>query len=364
MGFKKGRAARASANAAAAVAGQEQAEAAACHALDIRHDGGSCVFYTAHNGSEYKIDVAAMEQTNVLKGTQKTVHRLQVQGKNWMMWQYQARRNGHKQCMLSQYPKWVGFALEERWKALQSAGTGADASERALSETWQKIVRNLDDRTFESMFSSTSLLEVPPAAPDVDVDRIRSDLDSLEALDGCHVIELSKASSVDAQLRQAVFDRLVLSKWPSEQLVKATRWLLQLGFQPAATHCRQVALSCGSVAVLRVLLMEALVEVCGLELLESSATSSGQKQLLTGNGGWIQHSKLAVKVLLARGAVLGSHASRSKLLKKLESDGDSVWSRRILTAMGSPTAEFALPDLAVELIADFLGLPGQDLEDD
>jgi len=102
--------------------------------------------------------------------------------------------------------------------------------------------------------------------------------------------------------------------------------------------------------------MEAKVDVCGLEILETGP-SEIVKSFSVGNGGWIQRCKLPVKVLLARGAVLGDHGSRSKLLKRLERDGEILWARRILAAMGSGCSEVCFPDFVIQVVEDMLGLP-------
>lgn len=103
---------------------------------------------------------------------------------------------------------------------------------------------------------------------------------------------------------------------------------------------------------LRVLIVEARVEVVGLELFDATSISSS-KHFATAGQGWIQHCKQAVKVLLARGAVLGQHGSRSKLLKKLESEGDALWFDRVLSAIRSNEV-VAFPEAVIDLLQRFL----------
>merc|ERR1712048_400010 len=115
--------------------------------------------------------------------------------------------------------------------------------------------------------------------------------------------------ALDAELREAIFERLLQSRWSPSYVAASVRWLLQSGFQASPAHCRKTALLLGSVTVLRILLVEARVDVCGLELLEAGIGASAKQSaaLALGNSGWVQHSKQALKVLLARGAVLGNH---------------------------------------------------------
>lgn len=351
MGFKKGRAARAIANAAASIASQNSNDAAILDSLKIWNDGGSCVGYTACNGSEYKIDVATMEQINLGKGTLRKVHRRKGHDKHWTMWQFEASRSGNR-CTRSsisyiQYPKWVGFALEERWRYLQQAppSSNQSTSQRANLEAWRQVLSKFDKSSLMAIFNTADAdasqrkeLEIDTCNP-CEILGDKGDFDPKHAQ-----IQIRALMGVDATLQSVFFEHIVERNLPPLHLANGIRWLIGFGFQPSAAHCRTVALSCGSVTALRLLIMEADVDVCGLELLESGASAYG-KHLVVGNGGWIQHSKHAVKVLLARGALVGGQGSRSKLLKRVESDGDKLWARRLLDAMGTEFPEFVIQQL-------------------
>lgn len=355
MGFKKGRAARAKAKIASD--SMHDGEALGSDSFNIWHDDGSCVYYTACNGSEYRIDISTMTQTNVRKGTQRTIYRQQINtvSSTWIMWQFEARRNGHRLHMRSQYPKWVGFALNERWQALKSHGNETN-SEMDHDTAWSKVVNELDEAAFASIFEPY-IANAPLLEHESNSCAVGSDLANLVAVDQKQLrTRLTRATSRDANFHQALFDRLVLCKWSPKSLSNAIRLLLKQGFQASGEHCRTIALCCGSVMALRVLLVEAKVDVYGLEIFQAGPGSI-VKNLSVGNGGWVQRCKLPVKLLLARGAVLGDHGSRSKLLKRLECDGDSLWARRILDSMRSSCSDIFFPDFVIQIVEDMLGLP-------
>jgi len=347
MGFKKGRAARAAAKVEAA------SEAMTSGAMNIWNDGGSCVHYTASNGSEYKIDVATMEQTNVRKGTTRIVHRRRIPDTNWIMWQFESTRPERSRMRTAsdiayiQYPKFVGFALDERWRhfeSIQSESGRQSVSEKAIFEAWTRVVGQLDDSAFASIFNGSDNCS-ETYGPGQEACEALSRFDNQSHFDVSYATsEICTHVAADAALQQVMFDRLMRTELSPQALAHAIRWLLRRGLKASAAHCRKIAFSCGSLAALRVLIVEARVDVCGLDLLDSGASSSG-KHASAGHGGWIQHSKHAVKLLLARGAVLGGHGSKSKLLKKLEVDGDILWARRILDAMGEVFPEFVLVQL-------------------
>jgi hypothetical protein len=172
------------------------------------------------------------------------------------------------------------------------------------------------------------------------------DLDTGRTL--AHIRLLSRS---DSMLQEALFNRMVTSSCPPHVSARAIQWLLQNNFKATPQHCRKAAFSCGHVSAIRVMIMEAKVDVCGLDLSDVGTSSSSGKHGVEGHGGWIQHCKHAVKVLLARGAVLGSQGSRSKLLKRLESDGDNLWANRVLDAMGEE-----LPEIVMQQLRLFLGV--------
>merc|ERR1712217_889021 len=100
-------------------------------------------------------------------------------------------------------------------------------------------------------------------------------------------------------------------------------------------------------AVLRLLLLTE-VNVCGLVLFESGQKKGKRNQA---EGSWVQRSKNALRALMARGAKLGDDAPRSKLLKKLEEDGDTLWVERALD--GLQRAHPELPDGVIHRVQAF-----------
>lgn len=164
----------------------------------------------------------------------------------------------------------------------------------------------------------------------------------------------SRVSAAEPLLGECLFDRVLQSGWKPNEVAAAVRWLHKRGFQCKADHCRKAALIHGSLAVLRVLLVEARVDVRGLELLASApvASSRGQAAAKGGNGNsWVQRCKPAVKMLLARGAILGG-TTHSKLLKRLEEDATVLLKARVLAALCED-----LPDMLLGHIGDFAGVP-------
>jgi len=356
MGFRKGRAAKASANAVAASAAQAAVDAADADALNILDDGEYRVHYTAHNGSRYTIHVKDMKQTNVHKGTVRTVHRRQGHGKNWTMWQFEAsrapRRNyTHSSTVYIQYPKWVGFALEERWRHATSA-TGTSCEGQRYLADWKRLVNQIDEASFNTIFDASVRGDLQHSCHHTSRD-VLLQIEAAMSTDEADVTAMIRQLvNTDADLQQAMFDRIVLSQCAPTRLAAVLRWLLLHGFVATRAHCRQVGLATGSLVALRVLIVEAKVDVVGLELFDA-ASSSSFKHLATGGHGWIQHCKQSVKVLLARGAVLGHPGSRSRLLKKLESEVDALWYDRVLSAMRSNDVT-GFPDAVLDLIQLFL----------
>jgi len=347
MGFKKGRAARAAhaAQTAAEVASQERSAADA--ELHIRHDGGTCVTYIATNGSEYRIDVARMDQVNVKKGTSRAVFRHRGHG-TWTMWQYEAQRAEgrnytHSRKTYIQYPKWVASALEQRWKVMQ--GELGDCSAAAVATAqWRRAVADLDDATLRRVMELIECQQPGSTSPSDIVHSADEPKDELEDL---------VRSAVNAEaLRQVLADIVLQACWPTTLLVRSLRCLLRCGLQAKPKHCRIAAMSSGSLAVLRVLLIEANVDVCGLALFESGSTSAKKGQA---EGSWVHRCKGALKALMGRGATLGSNAPRSKLLKKIEEDGDALWVKRALESIRRNYSD--LPDCILQRIQGFFHEP-------
>lgn len=393
MGFKKGRAERAS------------REGMSCTAKvdGLRHDGKASVFYLAPNGFEYKIDVVNMVQVNVKKGTRRPVHRRQGHDKNWAMWQFEAaravgRNYTHSKTTYVQYPKEVCWSLEDRWRAVNlSAALGPQAEEeRDAREAWMAHLHGVGDAGLREAFRTwrirpnvvhahhtaypQTVSQVAVAlrqedGPDCGYSQLSCAVSALEngtqtsdrlamsasqqkdgddPSDNSPEHRLLASASGDARLLDALFEYVLQSKWPSQEISDAIRWLLASGFKTQPSHCRLAALKEGSLTVQRVLLMEANVDVRGFELLAEVPGSLAKQGSSSGSGSWIQRSKPAIKALLARGAVLGAHSSRSKLLRRLEEDGDMTWARLAYDGLCKERAE--VPDSALDCIRDFLGI--------
>lgn len=204
------------------------------------------------------------------------------------------------------------------------------------------------------------------------------------------VAELAAQASTDAALREVLLE-VALQKRPGwsaagAEVASAVRWLLAQGLLPTPRHCRRVALLHGGLAPLQVLLVEAAVDVRGLELLvaeerwmtleatEEQADRAGapvssraravdvaRRATAAGsigqpsNSGWVQRCKPALKALLARGAILGTQtSSKSKLLKRLEEDGNFLWAQRALDGLRRDQPDIPEPILC--RIGDFAGV--------
>lgn len=168
--------------------------------------------------------------------------------------------------------------------------------------------------------------------------------------------ELAAAAACSEALRELLLRSALRSGWRPRTVAAAVRWLLARGLCATPAHCRQAAMWQGSLTVLRVFLMEAHVDVRGLELLAAGGAAAKQAVVAVSGGStsWVQHCKQALKALLARGAVLGSHSSRSKLLRRLAEDGDALWACRALASLRCAYPE--APDAVLERIRHFVGL--------
>lgn len=330
MGYTKGRARRA-------------AEKLTEKHIAVRHDGTS-VLYEASNGRTYKIDVLDMIQLNLSKGTRRNVHRHQGHGKNWSMWQYEAERAEgrnytHSKTTLVQYPKEVCIALEDRFRHVRAAASlaeleGAQAVDRQRAESaWRRKLASFNGQRLREVFAEV------PTAPCAEE----------ELCAGALASEASK----DDGLREVLFEALLRQHgWPPRLVAEGIRWLRGKGLQLGAQHLRKATLLHGGLTPLRVLLMEMEppLDVMGLEILvdhRCAVVTNGN----TSGGGWVQRCKPALKALLARGAVLGSHSLQSRLLKRVEEDGMSLWVERVLESLRRCRPE--VPDLVLSRIADF-----------
>lgn len=321
MGFKKGRAIR------AAVAAEAPTETC----LNVHHDG-TCVIYTAPNGSEYRIDVAAMQQLDVNTGMCRAVFRKRGVGKFWH-WEFQAFTAGARNYTP---PKCVAVALEECWQA-QQVTDGEKCAGGTTSAHLHRSILMLDD---EALIGLVDILKLCESKAN---DATLAECDE-------KLIELAKAAATDEIVQQVLVDRVLQTTWPIEQVVCALRCLMRLGLRPTPAHCRLVAIGRGSLTLLRVLLVEGNVDVCGLVLFEGGATAPTKRSQAAGN--WVQRSKEALKALMARGAVLGHHAPPSKLLRKVEEDGNVLWTERALD--GLTRAHPEVPDGILERVRTFL----------
>lgn len=331
MGFKKGRAAR-----ALAAASDISSEALN---MKVCHDGGSCVTYTDSNGSEYTVDVASMEQMNTQTGACRRVFRL---SKPWPMWQFAPATAG---CRKHTPPKCVAIALEERFNTLHehdgdsSMAHGCRSIAKFDEAALWKLVESLEESwkeedAYKTREKSASLgptkdLTNRPAHPSR-AEEPNED-DATESAN--HLMLLSKAVLIDAALQQVLAERVFQAQWPQEWLLRAVRCLLRTGWRPVPADCRLVALGNGSLSLLR-LLLEVRVDVCGLMLFEpGSKAKRSQAAKRSQSEGWVQRSKNSLRALMARGAVLGEGAPPSKLLKKLEVEGDVLWVERALDGL-------------------------------
>lgn len=281
------------------------------------------------------------------------------------MWQFEAARERGTRCSLRgdltyvQYPKWVGFALDDRLKHWTCDNNPADAGNVKV-EVWRRVLGKLDDDDLTSLVEASNLSDWQGHSQPADSYKILEQIGNNEIWDfGSLKTQILAAIDNDCFLQNALFERVVQSAWSHLALADAMRWLLKHSFSPEASHCQAVAITCGSLTALRVLLVEAKVNVHGFPLLQNGS-SAWVKQCTAANGGWIQKSKKTVKALLARGAILGCQSSRSKLLKKLEVDGDQLWAMRVLNAIYASDLE--IPEVVIQLLEHFLGLSKDSLE--
>ncbi|CAK0891288.1 unnamed protein product [Prorocentrum cordatum] len=357
MGFKKGRAAR-SANLLAAPGDAPQDRfAAETSPVIVRHDGGTCVIYVDPTGSEYNVDVALMEQLNTRTGTRRRVFRLQGHGRVWPVWQFEAATEG---CRRYTPPKCVVFALEERFRILHE-----DCADHSGMHPHKAAVAELDEAALWKLVECLEEACCEKGADDIrkqwTSDMPTEDLTSMLAYSSAsimpsdrspdesleQVMTLVRAVLVDKVLQHALAERVLQAPWPHQRLLRAARCLLRCGWRPLPSNCRLVALGSGSLSLLR-LLLDAGVDVCGLVLFEPGKKRAKQSQ---SEGSWVQCSKNALRALMARGAVLGEGAPRSKLLKKLEEDGDALWVERALDGLQRACPE--LPDVVLRRLREF-----------
>ena len=345
MGYNKGRAAR-------------RAEKPSEKQIALRHDGSS-VIYEASNGRTYKIDVLDMVQLNISKGTRRNVHRHQGHGKNWSMWQYEAERAEgrnytHSKTTLVQYPKEVCIALEDRFREVRAFASlaeleGAAAVDRQRAQSaWRRKLLTFDAQRLRDVFQETVVTSRDHRDRPEEAWEDTPDKEELSA--GSLAIEASE----DDGLREALFEAVLRQhgSWPPSRVAEAIRWLRKKGLELGTQHVRKAALLHGGLTPLGVLLMELdpPIDLLGFEILvdhRCAVVTNGN----TSGGGWVQRCKPALKALLARGAVLGSHSLQSRLLKRLEEDGMALWVDRVIASLRRHRPE--LPDVVLTRIGDF-----------
>jgi len=318
-----------------------------------------------------------MEQVNTQTGACRRVFRL---SKPWPMWQFAPAKAG---CRYHTPAKCVAIALEERFRALHKDGGDSSMAHgcrsiaecddaalwqlvESLGEWWKRkeadaTRQQLADQEPTSDFTGGGPARSSQAEKEANEDHAdgstsdftagptrssRAEEPHEDGADGSstnHLMMLSNAVPGDEALQHVLADRVLQAPWSQERLLQAVRCLLRTGWQPVPRNCRSVALGSGSLSLLR-LLLEAGVDVCGLVLFEpgSKAKRSQATKKSQSEGSWVQRSKNALRALMARGAVLGDGAPPSKLLKKLEVEGDVLWVERALDGLLRARPE--LPD--------------------
>lgn len=366
--------------------------------VGVRTEGDAAVRYHAHNGNEYRVDLSRMQQTKLATGSRRTVLREVLEGFG-MVWSFESSRRGgrsragtdsesltldpcggrsHQCAVYVQYPNEVCAVLEHRYRTFCATSLAVQQEPKSIKAA-EAAVQKLNNASLRAIFGlnvaetstgteiSTEISttsgddgdKCPKAAaprhqtaPDIDEPAVSNSRRSKMKI----AMRLaSRVSISEPALADCLFERVLQTRWPPLEVASAVRWLHLRGLQCSPEHCRKAALLHGSLAVLRVLLIEAQVDVRGLELLMKApaAASRGQAAANSGNGNsWVQRCKAAVKVLLARGAVIGGMGTRSKLLRKLEEDAELLLRARALATLCEP-----LPDVVMGHIGDFADVP-------
>lgn len=344
--------------------------------VGVRAEGEVGVRYCAHNGCEYRVDVSRMVQTKLATGSRRSVLREVLEGFG-VAWSFDSCRRGGRsdQCAVyTPYPSEVCAVLEHRYRThcaaalvVQKDPRSTEAQEAAVNKLTNAALRtvfglNVTESTTGTELTTTSgddsdkgfgthrvspdpIASAPPDAP-------------AAACSNSRRVKLKAAARLAARvgpaepaLADCLFERVLRSKWSQVEVAAAVSWLLRRGFQFSPAHCRKVALLHGSLMVLRVLLVDARVDVRGLELLSEAPRAAARGRAACADGGWVQRCKAAVKVLLARGARLGGAGTRSKLLKRLEDDAQALLRARALATWCQ-----ALPDVMLGHIADYANI--------
>lgn len=312
------------------------------------------VTYDAPNGSSYTIDVELMIQRNPSKGTSRNVHRHRGHVGRWTMWQYEAERAEgrnytHSKTTLIQYPKEVCFALEDRYQALRAlqakaSELGAPVMDRQrATDAWRLRLDRMSPQLLREVFRQNEAFEQAPPKD------LEDDFDAPG---------LAQRAALDAALCEALLEAALRRRdWPPAEVTQAVRWVMARGLRPGPAHVCKAALLHGALMPLQVLLLDASIDVRGLEL---PLDQRDQRQKDSGKaGGWVQRCKPALKALLARGAVLSSHSLQSRLLKRLEEDGTARWTERVLEGLRRDRPD--LPDMVLTRIAEFTGSATSDV---
>lgn len=350
--------------------------------LGVKADGDVAVRYWAHNGNEYRIDVSRMQQTKFASGSRRTVLRECLDGFG-VAWSFESsRRRKHSsesvsspkadQCAVYvQYPTEVCAVLEHRYRTF-CVTEDAKAEDPKSTQAAEDTVKKLNNGSLRAIFglnvaeTSTSTeksTEISATSGD-DSDKCCSKPTQHD--EGAPVSNsrrskmkiaqrlAARVSTGEPALAECLFERVLQTRWPAQEVAAAVRWLHRRGLRCQAEHCRKAALLHGSIAVLRVLLVEAQVDVRGLELLIKAPAAAARGRVAAERGdasGWVQRCKAAIKVLFARGAMVGAAGTPSKLLRRLEEDGEVFFRKRVLATLCQ-----SLPDVLLGHIGDFASL--------
>eukprot|EP00913_Durusdinium_trenchii_P011613 g10907.t1 len=342
------------------------------------------------SNSEFsRIDVLEMVQVNISKGTRRNIHRHQGHGKNWSMWQYEAERAEgrnytHSKTTLVCHDsgREVCIALEDCWRHARAEASrleleGAWAVDRQRAESaWRWKLQRVTggwDGDWQGV-GAMGGVERSPTLRRVFEGDADGELLPMEG-EPVQPSSLAAEARLDGALREVLLEAALRQHaWPVNQVVEALYWLQDRGLELSASHVRKAALlhglwadqsssdeatpSSGLVGywscvarVAQEVFLEAQVDVRGLELLVDHRAAANLSSGNTSGGGWVQRCKPALKALLARGAVLGSHSLQSRLLKRLEEDGMALWVQRVLEALRRQRPE--LPEAVLQKIREF-----------
>eukprot|EP00933_Yihiella_yeosuensis_P020180 TRINITY_DN16248_c0_g1_i1.p1 TRINITY_DN16248_c0_g1~~TRINITY_DN16248_c0_g1_i1.p1 ORF type:complete len:366 (-),score=73.09 TRINITY_DN16248_c0_g1_i1:191-1195(-) len=317
--------------------GRQQKAASTCD--DLRHVGSSCVIYKACNDIQYKVDVNNMIQKNLSSGTIRTVVR--QEGTDTVPSRWYFLKNGNK----VRYPLDVAHGLEDCFRSLRlldsSQKTDIEIDDRETL-SWTHVLASIDADTFRKIFfsSNSTGTEDSEASVAASTNEVVAEHSPRSLAERAVSDEALQEELLEAVLKQ--------SDWSEEDAAEAIRWLVARGLKVNTSHCRKAALLHGGLGPLKVLLVEESVDVRGMVLLLPGTSTRDR-----GSTGWVQRSKAAIKALIARGALLGDQksGSKSKLLRRLEEEGEAAWAKRCICSLQRDRPE--LPDVVTSRIAEY-----------